>query len=162
MWWEKRRGFVQILNRNPSTFPAVAAEALLEAAPLQRHAHDPSLWSRIAPLVDCRILHWLVYIIIIFFIPSTISRNISYDCIDIHCAAAGSTAGKLGSPVAFSSRWKHFSTAAAVALETWSLSLFNPQSSLLASLSVLLPAIRVKPAAGLAVLKCSLQLNTFK
>lgn len=71
-----------------------------------------------------------------------------------------------GSPVAFSLRWKHFSTAAAaaaaVALETWSLSLFYPQSSLLASLSVLLPAIRIKPAAGLAVLKCSLQLNTFK
>lgn len=67
-----------------------------------------------------------------------------------------------GSPVASSSRWKHFSTAAAVALETWSLSLFYPQSSLLASLSVLLSAIRIKPAAGLAVLKCSLQLNTFK
>ncbi len=85
-----------------------------------------------------------------------------YYCIDIHYRAAGSTAGKHCSPVAFSSRWKHYLATAAVALETWSLSLFYPHSSPLASLSALLLAIRIKPAAGLAVLKCSLQLNTFK
>lgn len=93
---------------------------------------------------------------------SAIFGECIYYCMDIHYRAAGNTAGKHGSPVAFSSRWKHFSATAAVAVETWSLSLFYPHSSLLASLSALLLAIRIKPAAGLAVLKCSLQLNTFK
>lgn len=85
-----------------------------------------------------------------------------YYLMDIHYRAAGNTAGKRGSPVAFSSRWKHSSATTAVALETWSLSLFYPHSSALASLSALLPAIRIKPAAELAVLKHSLQLNTLK
>lgn len=85
-----------------------------------------------------------------------------YYCMDIHYRAAGNTAGKHGSPVAFSSRWKHSAATAAVALETWSLSLFYPHSLPLASLSALLPAIRIKPAAELAVLKHSLQLNTLK
>lgn len=39
---------------------------------------------------------------------------------------------------------------------------FTHSLSPLASLSALLLAIRIKPAAELAVLKCSLQLNTFK
>lgn len=81
---------------------------------------------------------------------------------DIHYRATGNTAGKHSSPVAFSSRWKHSSAAAAVALETWSLSLFYPHSSPLASLSALLLAIRIRPAAELAVLKHSRQLNTLK
>lgn len=114
--------------------------------------------KEIVPLVDCRGLYRFAYI----SHPCNHFNEYIYYCIDIHYRAAGNTAGKHGSPVAFSSRWKHFSATAAVALETWSLSLFYPHSSLLASLSALLLAIRIKPAAGLAVLKCSLQLNTFK
>lgn len=79
---------------------------------------------------------------------------------DIH---RGSTAGKQGgSPVAFPSRWKHFSTAAAVALETWSLSLFYPQSSLRASLSVLLPAIRIKTSGGAGRLEMQSPIKYFQ
>lgn len=112
---------------------------------LSAPARDTGVWSGFAPLVNCTTLHRLVYI---FHCCNNFNKHIlrlyRYSPRK-HC---GETGG--GSPVAFSSRWKHFSTAAAVALETWSLSLFYPQSSLLASLSVLLPAIRIKPAAGLA------------
>lgn len=110
-----------------------------------------------------QVLCFFIYLFLahIFHPRSHLGEHIYY-CMDIHYRAAGNTAGKHGSPVAFSSRWKHSSATAAVALETWSLSLFYPHSSPLASLSALLPAIRIKPAAGLAVLKHSLQLNTLK
>lgn len=128
---------------------------------------DLDVWKGTAslPLVGC----WkgstgFLFLYVFIFGPhfrSNCGERIYY-CMDIHYRAAGNTAGKHDSPVAFSSRWKHSSATAAVALETWSLSLFYPHSSPLASLSALLPAIRIKPAAELAVLKHSLQLNTLK
>lgn len=123
------------------------------------HKSNPEVWRKCVPLVDCR---GLTLQVCVHFSALQHFHEYIYYRIDIHYRAAGSTAGKHCSPVAFSSRWKHYSATAAVALETWSLSLFYPHSSPLASLSALLLAIRIKPAAGLAVLKCSLQLNTFK
>lgn len=129
---------------------------------------DLDVWKGTASLslVDCwkgstGFMFLYLFLAHIFHPRSHLGEHIYY-CMDIHYRAAGNTAGKHGSPVAFSSRWKHSSATAAVALETWSLSLFYPHSSPLASLSALLPAIRIKPAAGLAVLKHSLQLNTLK
>lgn len=149
------------LRRGAFKLPRCCAAAMAYPSVILMFGRESLLFS----LVGC----WkgstgFLFLYLFIFGPhfrSNCGKHIYY-CMDIHYRAAGNTAGKHDSPVAFSSRWKHSSATAAVALETWSLSLFYPHSSPLASLSALLPAIRIKPAAELAVLKHCLQLNTLK
>lgn len=82
--------------------------------------------------------------------------------VGIYYRASGSTAGRHCSPVAFSSRWKHYLATAAVALETWSLALPSPHSSPLASLSALLLAIRMKTSGGPGCLEMQSPIKYFQ